>query len=292
MELPWNLPHGRYFAVFELLHPSALSQEDQLMSVRELVLYVPEALRAERHLAVRDDIACHVHTNPLTDLMKNAGKPSLVDLMKAAGTDKVWRHGYHRFYGTLLEPFRDKVGLKMLEIGVDDGRSMLPWIRFFANAASDGIQGVAYIANGDLATSVCAKENVTGCDKMKVFTGDQSDVAFLRRLIREGAGLNPDAAGKASDWDQGGWDIVIDDGSHVPIHQLVTFAALFPFVRPGGLYVIEDIETSYLDGTVDIYDIPILGAGLGKPPPGNFVEKMKTSFLQAFIRPTLWLTEG
>ena len=55
MELPWNLPHGRCVAVFELLHPSALSQEDQLMSVRELDLYVP--LRDERRDFVSDFVA-------------------------------------------------------------------------------------------------------------------------------------------------------------------------------------------------------------------------------------------
>jgi hypothetical protein len=78
------------------------------------------------------------------------------------------------------------------------------------------------------------------------------------------------------DWSQQGWDIIIDDGSHLPEHQLVSFTALFPFVRPGGVYVIEDIETSYFDGpSAKIYGYPITNAGLGKPPPGNFVEKMK-----------------
>ena len=213
--------------------------------------------------------------SPAADLTSHT-ESSLADLMKAAGTDKVWRHGYHRFYGTLLEPFRHKVGLKMLEIGVDSGQSMLPWIQFFTNIASDGIQGVAYKAVGEVATSECAKAKFLGCEKMKMFTGDQSDIGFLKQLIEKGAGLNPEAKSEAPDWDRGGWDLIIDDGSHLPVHQLVSFAALFPFVRPGGLYVIEDIESSYFDGTApSIYDYPIKDAGLGKPPPGNFVEKMK-----------------
>jgi hypothetical protein len=205
-------------------------------------------------------------------------RTSLVDLMKASGTDKLSRHGYHRFYESLLEPLRLKTELRMLEIGVESGRSMATWVKYFENAALDGIQGVAYNANGELATSACAKEKFPGCQKMKFFTGDQSNVDFLKLLVKEGAGVDPASvkAGISPNWDRVGWDLIIDDGSHVPEHNLISFAALYPFVRPGGLYVIEDIESSYLDHpNAVIYGYKIEGAGLGKPPPGNFVEKMK-----------------
>jgi hypothetical protein len=59
--------------------------------------------------------------------------------------------------------------------------------------------------------------------------GDQSDETFLARLISH----------------YGGFDIVIDDGSHIASHVHASFRALFPAVRPGGWYVIEDLETSY-----------------------------------------------
>jgi len=36
-----------------------------------------------------------------------------------------------------------------------------------------------------------------------------------------------------------------DDGSHIPEHQLLTFNTLFPKLEVGGVYIIEDIETSY-----------------------------------------------
>jgi hypothetical protein len=166
----------------------------------------------------------------------------------------------------------------MLEIGVESGRSMATWVKYFENAASNGIQGVAYNAKGEIATQACMQENIPGCQKMKFFTGDQSNIDFLRLLIREGAGADSTLLKEAEspDWDRVGWDLVIDDGSHVPRHQLVSFVALYPFVRPGGLYVIEDIESSYLDHPdTTIYDYKIVGAGVGKPPPGNFVEKMK-----------------
>lgn len=37
----------------------------------------------------------------------------------------------------------------------------------------------------------------------------------------------------------------MDDGSHLGAHQCASFAALFPEVRPGGMYVIEDLATAY-----------------------------------------------
>ena len=203
---------------------------------------------------------------------------TLEDLMRETRTDKVWRHGFHRFYGGILDPLRDKPGERMLEIGVENGLSMAAWVRYFSHCADDGIQGISYKgAQADAARIACATEHFPGCEKMKIFDGDQSDIQFLRHVIREGAGLDPDAQSvTTSQWQHGGWDVVIDDGSHLPYHQIVTFAALFPFVRPGGLYIIEDVETSYFDApSAKIYGQSIKGAGVGMPPPGNFVEKMK-----------------
>jgi demethylmacrocin O-methyltransferase len=43
----------------------------------------------------------------------------------------------------------------------------------------------------------------------------------------------------------GGIDIVVDDGSHVNSHVITSFKTLFPLLRKGGCYVVEDIHTSY-----------------------------------------------
>ena len=37
------------------------------------------------------------------------------------------------------------------------------------------------------------------------------------------------------------FDIVVDDASHWDVHQLATLENLFPLVKPGGFYVIEDV---------------------------------------------------
>src|SRR5438445_13894138 len=37
-------------------------------------------------------------------------------------------------------------------------------------------------------------------------------------------------------------DIIIDDGSHASVHQHLTLGVLFPSLKPGGLFVIEDLD--------------------------------------------------
>lgn len=201
---------------------------------------------------------------------------SLKQLLQNSGTDKLWRHGYHRYYSEIFAAFRSKKDVRILEIGVEHGRSLVTWANFFENAAPDGIQGVSFRHTGDFLKSSCEVEKLELCKKVRVFYGDQSNSTFLNELVRDGALIDPESHLREVDWQKCGWDIVIDDGSHLPRHQLISFYKLFPFVRPGGVYVIEDIETSYFDASfAEIYGYKIKDAGIGTPPPGNFVEKMK-----------------
>ena len=195
-----------------------------------------------------------------------------------AKLDKAMVHGYHRFYEQAFPPFQNKLGLRLLEIGLDKGASLITWLKYFKNAANDGIQGLDcekmpngngrgdFCADGDAILAACVREHVEGCDRLRFFYGSQDDPAFLKRLVQEGAKLDPDVMFKGDEppqtWVDGGWDIVIDDGSHLPRHQLVSFCALFPFVRPGGLYIIEDIESSYYNApTPSLYGVKIRDAG-------------------------------
>ena len=69
-------------------------------------------------------------------------------------------------------------------------------------------------------------------------------------------------------------DVIIDDGSHAPQHQLVSFVQLFPTLADGGLYMIEDVETSYWDrkGGAELFGYKI-EAGIGTR--GSAVESFK-----------------
>ena len=65
-----------------------------------------------------------------------------------------------------------------------------------------------------------------------IFIGDQADPEFMKHVA--------ESIGKPI-------DIVLDDGGHFMHQQIRSFEAIFPFVRNGGVYVIEDVQTSYND---------------------------------------------
>lgn len=132
------------------------------------------------------------------------------------GTDKIFHHGYHRFYPPLLDRFRALQGGGMLEIGVDESKSLKLWLEYFP---------LAFIYGIDIGVT---KEG----PRFKIMQADQSKTPELQRLARE-AITHP-------------LFFIIDDGSHIPEHQVSSFDYLFGEVLlPGGTYIIEDIETSY-----------------------------------------------
>ena len=136
--------------------------------------------------------------------------PSLHEIASADGrrTDKDWRHGYTHLYPTFLERFR-RERFDMLEIGVFRQESLRLWDEYFPRARVYGADMGSY-------------------NSSRILQLDQSNRGDLRRV----AALRD-------------WTVVIDDGSHKPSHQLSTFITFFPRLTPGGVYIIEDVETNY-----------------------------------------------
>ena len=93
-----------------------------------------------------------------------------------------------------------------------------------------------------------------------IVRGDQSDEAFLQSFIHQvscdwwRAMLSPDW------WQTGGnFTVIIDDGSHLPSHQLLSLETLWPSLAPGGLYIVEDVETSYWAQHAQLYGYSYIG---------------------------------
>jgi predicted O-methyltransferase YrrM len=160
---------------------------------------------------------------------------------------KFTQHRYHIWYDKWLKPYQNKPNLKMLEIGVFQGKSLLMWADYFVDA--ELILGLAYGDHIDLARQTISQ---SGKKQLKIIEGDQSKEFVMARLCKEGP-----------------FNVIVDDGSHVPWHVIFSFSRLWPCLNPGGLYVVEDLETSYHDKN------PKFKSGIGQPPPGNAVEKMK-----------------
>jgi cephalosporin hydroxylase len=137
------------------------------------------------------------------------------------GSDKWGYHNYIQCYQRHFSPLRgSKVNL--LEIGVGGydrvdygGHSLRMWKKYFPRGRIYGID-------------ICDKTGIEE-PRIKTFQGSQDDPEFLHRVVAEIGRL----------------DIVIDDGSHQNSHVISSFKTLFPLLDIGGLYVIEDLQTSY-----------------------------------------------
>lgn len=65
-----------------------------------------------------------------------------------------------------------------------------------------------------------------------VYAGNQEDREFLARFATETA-------------NDGLFDVIIDDGGHTMNQQITSLEDLWKIVKPGGLYFIEDLQTSF-----------------------------------------------
>jgi len=210
--------------------------------------------------SMKDDktamIQTGLHMEGSKERVQKRPKKTIKQIFEETETDKLWRHGYHRYYETQLAPYREIDGLRLLEIGADSGISLGAWLQYFTQPAA--VQGVAYGVDPVAAKLTACKFLRDQCEKLAIYSLDQSDKAALADMSEK----NPE-----------GWDIIIDDASHYPPHQLISFQNLWPKLRPGGLYVVEDVETSYVDKG-EVYGYPLSG-GIGRAPPTNAVEQFK-----------------
>jgi hypothetical protein len=177
---------------------------------------------------------------------------SLTEVLKQSGSDKYSRHHYEHYYQKWLEPYRHQVNLSFLEIGADRGASMAFWSGYFTNPFQ--IVGLAY---GPDSAGVETKAN--NYSHVRIVRGDQSTVSAMHDLKQ----LGP-------------YDIIVDDGSHVPTHVVFSLFHLWSSsINPGGMYIIEDLETSYWPDGDKIYGYLLRGTGIGQSPNASVVEKVK-----------------
>ena len=90
-----------------------------------------------------------------------------------------------------------------------------------------------YFGDGTLAIGADLEPKVRrfNDEHRRNFVGDIGDPRFLRRLC---AAVAPRQ-----------YDLIIDDASHVNWHQMLAFEVLWPCLSSGGVYIVEDITSSY-----------------------------------------------
>ena len=127
-------------------------------------------------------------------------------------TDK-FKHGLIDEYIKIFDHLKDEK-LNILEVGIFNGGSLLWMADYFKNASISGIDlKLPDISHERIKMSVCDQENL----------------------------INLDRIGK----ELGKFDIIIDDGSHEFLKTEGTNIALFPYLKSGGLYIIEDFIADY-----------------------------------------------
>ena len=122
--------------------------------------------------------------------------------------------GYFEIYEKYFKKLRLKK-LNILEIGVDDGGSIKIWKKYFPRSKIVGL---------DIAKM---SFSIKGVDLIQ---GDQSDINILKKIIKK----------------YKYFDIIIDDGSHHSKHIIKSFKYLFDSLKNDSLYIIEDLQTSYI----------------------------------------------
>jgi hypothetical protein len=143
---------------------------------------------------------------------------SLDKIAKHYGTDKSSEiHNYCEKYEKWL-PFDRLEPLKILEIGVLNGKSLLTWREFYPNATIVGV---------DIDPRCTEFQNVN--DNIYVEIGSQDNENFLSQVSST----------------YGPFDLILDDGSHMQSHIIFSFEKLFDTLKSDGVYVIEDSVTAY-----------------------------------------------
>ena len=135
-------------------------------------------------------------------------------------------HNYHFHYADKLNDRRKEVK-KVLEIGVFRGHSMLMWKDYFPNAQIYGID----IDYSQHHFGVNAKELCEDEERITLFEMDACNPINVKLLMRS---IGND------------FDVIIDDGSHHPIHQLFSLLYYTDYLKDDGIFVVEDVFLSKL----------------------------------------------
>ena len=122
---------------------------------------------------------------------------------------------YLDVYQRILDPFQGRP-ISLLELGVHSGHSLLLWREFLPEARIAGL---------DLRG---CPENIDGLDNVTFIHGRQEDAALLEATARQ----------------HGPFDLIFDDASHIGRLTKASYLHLIGHLKPGGLYIFEDIAAS------------------------------------------------
>ena len=132
------------------------------------------------------------------------------------GTDKTAKHhNYLTKYDFYLEKYKDK-SITLLELGVFKAASLRMWKDYFALGQIVGVD----------VDERCKQYSE---ERIDVLIGDLGKSEFVNFLTK----LQP--------------TVIVDDASHKWSHQINAICTLFPSLSNGGIYILEDLTTSFIE---------------------------------------------
>jgi hypothetical protein len=199
----------------------AIAERDRVIAERDQLARERDRLTAERDrlLAVSD--------LGERDFRNRAPKATLFDVaMKTYSGEVGTKHP--RYYSRYDQFFRNNhfIPTKILEIGVHQGESTKVIATVYPDAKI-------------VALDLDRHEHVdfSGFRNITYVGANQIDKPRVEEIMRTEF---PD-----------GFDLVIEDASHIGAYSHITFHTVFPHLTPGGVYIVEDWGTGYFDDFVD-----------------------------------------
>ena len=133
---------------------------------------------------------------------------------------------YANFYENWFSKLKNSA-TNICEIGVASGGSLKSYYDYFQNAQIFGLD--------------IEDKSLYNNDRIKTFILDQSKSQDLDGFFNYCKSNNIQ------------FDFILDDGSHDVEHQQLTFGKLFDLIKPQGLYIIEDLGSSYFTLGTNLY---------------------------------------
>jgi spermidine synthase len=133
-----------------------------------------------------------------------------------------YAHWYEKWFSDIREDVRS-----VLEIGTHNGGSARALCEYFPNSR--------------VMTADIFDKTQLDSSRIRTRTLDQSSAAQLDDFVRKCSALGER------------FDIILDDGSHDVSHQQLTFGKLFKTLNSRGVYIIEDLGSSFFLEGVTLY---------------------------------------
>jgi hypothetical protein len=176
-------------------------------------------------------------------------------------------HNYGYFYDTYLSTLKSDNLVNGLEIGIYQGASLKVFEEYFSKVFMVGldIDDKSYLQTSNISTGII----------------DQSNVESLELFYKHCAG------------NIHFFDFILDDGSHHMKDQQITLGYLFPLLKPGGYYILEDLHTSLADNGFILYNRPLetkeyerttLGYLEGKAQHSHYMDNEANKYMRDNIK--------